>query len=144
MDTSFRDATEDDLPAVLEIYNDILNGTATFHTEPQTLSKRVEWLIRLRAERYPCLVAELSDVETGAKRTVAWASPALPRAASIRCQPTLGPASWEADWQRHTQDGGAITVCAQRLPWKGHRGEAPRMFARGDEETGRAVPCDHR
>ena len=73
MDVTFRDATEADLPAILEIYNDqILYGTATFHTEPQTLAERTEWLAALKAEQYPCLVAEISDAETGSVRTVAW------------------------------------------------------------------------
>ncbi|KAM5534306.1 hypothetical protein V8D89_012034 [Ganoderma adspersum] len=75
MNPKFRDATEDDLPAILEIYNDqILNGTATFHTEPEILAERVQWLAELKARQYPCLIAELSDAETGTMRTVAWAN----------------------------------------------------------------------
>ena len=75
MDLRCRDAAEDDVPAILEIYNEqILNGTATFHTEPQTLAERVEWLSMLKAKRYPCLVAEVSEAGTGAKRTIAWAN----------------------------------------------------------------------
>ena len=75
MNLDCRDATEGDLPAILEIYNEqILNGTATFHTEPEILTERALWLAELKAGRYPCLVAELSETETGAMRTVAWAS----------------------------------------------------------------------
>lgn len=75
MNLNFRDATEDDLLAILEIYNDeILNGTATFHTKPDTLAERAQWLAELKAEQYTCLVAELSGAETGTMRTVAWAN----------------------------------------------------------------------
>ena len=77
MDLSIRDATERDLEAILEIYNDqILHGTATFHTQPQTIAQRAEWLAGLRAEGYPCLVAEITEEDssgvTGGRRTVAW------------------------------------------------------------------------
>ncbi|TBU33237.1 toxin-antitoxin system, toxin component, GNAT family [Dichomitus squalens] len=43
MVVTFRDASEADLPAILDIYNEqILHGTATFHTEPQTLAQRAD------------------------------------------------------------------------------------------------------
>ncbi|OSD04352.1 GCN5-related N-acetyltransferase [Trametes coccinea BRFM310] len=72
---NIRDATDGDLSAILEIYNDqILNGTATFHTEIQTLAERALWLQKLRAERYPCIVAEVTEDATGAKRTIGWAN----------------------------------------------------------------------
>ena len=75
MNLDFRDATEGDLPAILEIYNEqILNGTATFHTVPEVLAERIQWLAELKAGRYPCLVAELSETGTEAMRTVAWAN----------------------------------------------------------------------
>ena len=73
MDLIFRDASEADLPAIIEVYNDeILHGTATFHTEPQTLAERTAWLENVKAENYPCLIAEVEDTATGGKRTVAW------------------------------------------------------------------------
>ncbi|KAI0352847.1 GCN5-related N-acetyltransferase, partial [Trametes cingulata] len=68
-----RDATEADLPAILDIYNDqILHGTATFHTRPQTLDERTQWLAAIRAEKYPCIVAETADEASGETRTVGW------------------------------------------------------------------------
>lgn len=75
MELNIRNATEDDLPAIIDIYNDqILHGTATFHTEPQTLDERRTWLGGLRAENYPCIVAEVVDdaPATGGTRTVGW------------------------------------------------------------------------
>ncbi|KAI9000907.1 toxin-antitoxin system, toxin component, GNAT family [Trametes punicea] len=72
MDLAVRIATNSDLPAILDIYNEqILNGTATFHTEPQTLDERIAWLNGVRAKDYPCMVAEITD-ESGEKRTVGW------------------------------------------------------------------------
>jgi L-amino acid N-acyltransferase len=66
--TIVRPATEDDLPGILEIYNDaILNTTATFDTEPQTLEEKREWL-RETSYPYVVLVAERRD------QVVGWAS----------------------------------------------------------------------
>ncbi|OJT10216.1 Dolichyl pyrophosphate Glc1Man9GlcNAc2 alpha-1,3-glucosyltransferase [Trametes pubescens] len=75
MELNIRNATESDLPAIIDIYNDqILHGTATFHTEPQTLEERTKWLKDVRAENYPCIVAEVVDDAhaTGGTRTVGW------------------------------------------------------------------------
>jgi len=44
MSTKVRSATEADVPAILDIYNDaILHSTATFDIEPQTLDERLQW-----------------------------------------------------------------------------------------------------
>ncbi len=44
MDAIVRPATEADVPAILEIYNEaILHSTATFDIEPQTLDERLRW-----------------------------------------------------------------------------------------------------
>jgi phosphinothricin acetyltransferase len=44
-DVIIRKATESDVPAILDIYNDaILNSTATFDIEPQTLAEKLTWL----------------------------------------------------------------------------------------------------
>ncbi|KAI0750911.1 GCN5-related N-acetyltransferase [Daedaleopsis nitida] len=68
-----RNATDNDLPAIVDIYNEqILHGTATFHTDPQTLDERVPWFKGLCAEAYPCIVAEISNEESEEKRTVGW------------------------------------------------------------------------
>jgi len=66
--TIVRPASEDDLPGILEIYNDaILNTTATFDTEPQTLEEKREWL-QETSYPYVVLVAERRD------QVVGWAS----------------------------------------------------------------------
>jgi L-amino acid N-acyltransferase YncA len=66
--TIIRTATEDDLPAILDIYNDaILNTIATFDTEPQSLEEKREWLHE-SAHPYVVLVAELDG------QVVGWAS----------------------------------------------------------------------
>ncbi len=63
-----RPATEDDLPAILDIYNDaILNTTATFDTEPQTLEEKRQWLCET-SYPYVVLVAERGG------QIVGWAS----------------------------------------------------------------------
>ncbi|KAH9846931.1 GCN5-related N-acetyltransferase [Lenzites betulinus] len=77
MSVQIRNATEANLPAIIDIYNDqILHGTATFHTEPQTLEECVLWLKSVQAEHYPCIVAEVVEPEAndapGRKRTVGW------------------------------------------------------------------------
>lgn len=65
-----RPATHDDLPAVLEIYNEaILNTTATYDYEPHTLAERTAWFEERQREGYPVLAAE--DEEGG---LVGWAS----------------------------------------------------------------------
>ena len=63
-----REATEADVPAILEIYNDaILNTIATFDTEPQTLEEKLAWL-RETVHPYAVLVAERGG------EVVGWAS----------------------------------------------------------------------
>ncbi len=54
-----RPATDDDLPAMLEIYNDIiLNTTAVWHSEPHTLEMRKEWFRQRKEQGFPVFVAE--------------------------------------------------------------------------------------
>lgn len=53
-----REARPDDLPALLSIYNHaVLNTSATFDLEPQTLTQRQDWFIH-HGPAYPLLVAE--------------------------------------------------------------------------------------
>ncbi len=53
-----RTACEDDLPAMLDIYNDIIiNTAAVWHYEPHTPEMRQEWFIQRRQQGYPVLVA---------------------------------------------------------------------------------------
>ena len=47
-DIAIRDATEADLPAILDIYNhEVRTGTATFDVEPRTLDQQRVWLARV-------------------------------------------------------------------------------------------------
>ncbi len=55
MSAIVRPATEADVPAILDIYNEaILHSTATFDIEPQTLDERLQWL---RETKHPhCVI----------------------------------------------------------------------------------------
>ncbi|MGJ3245825.1 MAG: N-acetyltransferase family protein [Elainellaceae cyanobacterium] len=62
-----RAATVDDLPSILEIYNDaIRNTTAVYSYDPVTLANRLEWFQTKQQHNYPVLVAE-TDSETNAR-----------------------------------------------------------------------------
>src|SRR5204863_2945121 len=53
-----RDASADDLPAILEIYNDVIaTTTAVYRDEPATLDDRRVWWQGRVAQGYPVLVA---------------------------------------------------------------------------------------
>lgn len=53
-----RNATANDIPAMLEIYNEIiLNTTAVWHYEPHTLEMRKEWFEQRQKEGFPIFVA---------------------------------------------------------------------------------------
>jgi len=59
MDLSIRDATEADLPAIVEIYNQsIPAGWSTADTKPITVADRVEWFRKFDPARRPIWVAE--------------------------------------------------------------------------------------
>lgn len=65
---NIRPATENDIEAITEIYNDaILNTTATFDTEPKTIEDRMIWF-KNHGEMNPVIVATISD------EVVGWAS----------------------------------------------------------------------
>jgi len=56
---SIRLATEDDLPQMLAIYNDIiLNTTAVYDYQPHTLEMRKEWYKTKQTQGFPVFVAE--------------------------------------------------------------------------------------
>jgi len=56
---SIRLATEDDLPGLLEIYNDIIiNTTAVYEYEPHTLEMRKQWFLTKKEQRFPVFLAE--------------------------------------------------------------------------------------
>ena len=60
-----RDASEEDLPVIVKIYNHYVEtSTATFDEEPQSLEQRREWF-RRHGDRYPVLAAELNGVVVG-------------------------------------------------------------------------------
>lgn len=61
-----RQANENDLPAMLEIYNDIiLNTTAVWHSDPHTIEMRREWYTIKKEQGYPVFVAEENGKLTG-------------------------------------------------------------------------------
>jgi phosphinothricin acetyltransferase len=54
-----REATEADLPQILEIYNDaILNTTAVYDYNPHTLEMRQQWFAMKKEQGFPVFVAE--------------------------------------------------------------------------------------
>jgi L-amino acid N-acyltransferase len=61
-----RDAREDDLAAVLAIYNDVIaTTTAVYRDDPATLGDRREWWQARTAQGYPVLVAAEDDAVVG-------------------------------------------------------------------------------
>ena len=55
---SLRHAEESDLPAMLEIYNEIIvNTTAVWHDEPHTLEMRKTWFAQRKEQGFPVFVA---------------------------------------------------------------------------------------
>lgn len=55
-----------DLPAMLEIYNDIIvNTTAVWHYEPHTLEMRQQWFAEKQEQGFPVWVARENDILTG-------------------------------------------------------------------------------
>lgn len=70
LQVTVRDATPEDIPAILEIYNDaVLHLTATADYEPQSLAKRVAWYEERRSGDYAVVVAANEGGEV-----VGWAS----------------------------------------------------------------------
>ena len=65
-----RPALRDDLPGILEIYNEaVLNTTATADYEPHTLEKRARWFDDHARTNLPIFIAE-----DAAGRVVGWSS----------------------------------------------------------------------
>ena len=63
---TIRTATEADIPALLEIYNDIIiNTTAVWHEEPHTLTMRQEWFALKKEQGFPVFAAVENDVVIG-------------------------------------------------------------------------------
>lgn len=63
---TIRDAQENDLPAILDIYNDaILNTTAVYSEQPHTLRMREEWYHDRCTNNFPVFVAEAEGSVAG-------------------------------------------------------------------------------
>lgn len=61
-----RAAEEDDLPQLLEIYNDIImNTTAVYDYEPHTLEMRRSWFQAKQQQGFPVFVAEEGNLIRG-------------------------------------------------------------------------------
>ena len=59
MSIQIRDATETDLPAMLEIYNDLIaTTTSIYRDEPATLEERGAFFLARTQAGYPVIVAE--------------------------------------------------------------------------------------
>lgn len=60
----FDDATVDDLPAIVGLYNDVIATTTAIYRDrddPVTLADRAAWLAERRADGFPVLVARDAD-----------------------------------------------------------------------------------
>lgn len=63
---TIRPAEEQDLPVILDIYNEaILNTTAVYDYTPHTLEQRRAWFAAKQAAGFPVLVADLHGVVAG-------------------------------------------------------------------------------
>lgn len=63
---TIRNANEDDLPQLLDIYNDIIiNTTAVYQYEIHTLQMRKEWFATKQQQGFPVFVAEEDDLIVG-------------------------------------------------------------------------------
>ncbi|PYI54402.1 GNAT family N-acetyltransferase [Paenibacillus flagellatus] len=65
MSVTIREAVVQDVPQLLDIYNDaVVNSVATFDLQPQTLPEREAWF-RQFGDRYPIIVAETGGEVAG-------------------------------------------------------------------------------
>ena len=61
-----RHATENDLPQILDIYNEIImHTTAVYYYEPHTLEMRRQWFAERKQQGFPVFVAEEDGVILG-------------------------------------------------------------------------------
>jgi L-amino acid N-acyltransferase YncA len=61
-----RIATENDLPQILDIYNDaIINTTAVFQYDVHTIEMRKEWFAQKQKDGFPVFVAVLENAVVG-------------------------------------------------------------------------------
>jgi L-amino acid N-acyltransferase len=67
MTPHIRPAAPADAAEMARIYNDaVLNSTATFDTQPESVEARIAWLERHATPRHPALIAELDG------RVIGW------------------------------------------------------------------------
>jgi L-amino acid N-acyltransferase YncA len=65
-----REATRNDLAAILEIYNEaVLNTTATYDYEPRTMEQRIAWYEDHQQHNYPVFIAQNEE-----GRIVGWSA----------------------------------------------------------------------
>lgn len=63
---NIQPATEADLPAILDITNEVIaNTTAIYAYAPQTLEERARWFAELRAGGWPVIVAKVDGLVVG-------------------------------------------------------------------------------
>src|SRR4030095_3638871 len=61
-----REAVENDLAQILEIYNEVIvNTTAVYDYEPHTLEMRKKWFEAKQQDAYPVYVATENDILVG-------------------------------------------------------------------------------
>jgi len=61
-----RHAAEEDLPQILDIYNDVIkNTTAVYYYEPHTLAMRKAWFDERKQSGFPVFVAEENGIVLG-------------------------------------------------------------------------------
>jgi L-amino acid N-acyltransferase YncA len=64
--TVIRDAAEADLPAILDIYNEVLLTTTSIYSEvPHTLAMREAWFRERKSAGFPVIVAEQDGMIVG-------------------------------------------------------------------------------
>jgi L-amino acid N-acyltransferase YncA len=69
---NIRKAIPSDAQAIANIYNEAIeNTTATFDTEPKSVSNREEWL-KQHSEKYPVVVSEINGVVVGFASMTRW------------------------------------------------------------------------
>lgn len=66
MPAKIRDAVDNDLPAIIDIYNEaVATRTATAQLEPVTLEEWRDWLKEYSSDRHPFWVLEIDGQVAG-------------------------------------------------------------------------------
>ncbi len=90
MDRVVRDATETDLPVIMEIYNDaVVNTTAIWNDVLVDLDNRRDWFAARKARGFPVLTATIDGAVAGYASYGDWrAFDAIATRSSIRSMST--------------------------------------------------------